>query len=287
MKVQSLSICVPSGCPNNCKFCVSKVHPSNYSNQIEDNIRFRHLYEQDYLKRLQFARDNGCNTVILTGDGEPLYNRNFLTDFSHWNKMIDNPFRWIEIQTSGVSLTDEYLRYLRNTVGVTTIALSLSDVFDSEVNRTINRTPQSIKVNIDSLCYEIKRYDFNLRLCLNMTSIYNREPIERIIYRAKMLQANQVLFRKLYTSDDNCPQNKWIEEHRYINFKKLQKYIQKYGRALEVLPFGAMRYSISEMSVVIDSDCMSTQVKDSAKYLILRPDCKLYTKWDDKGSLLF
>jgi len=23
------------------------------------------------------------------------------------------------------------------------------------------------------------------------------------------------------------------------------------------------------------------------RYLILRPDCRLYTKWDDKGSLLF
>ena len=27
--------------------------------------------------------------------------------------------------------------------------------------------------------------------------------------------------------------------------------------------------------------------KDAVKYLILRPNCKLYSKWDDKGSLIF
>jgi len=41
------------------------------------------------------------------------------------------------------------------------------------------------------------------------------------------------------------------------------------------------------MSVVVDDDCMSTADKEDIKYLILRENCKLYTKWDDGGSLLF
>ena len=113
MEVQSLSVCVPGGCPNNCKFCVSQMHPSPYIDQIEKNTRFRDLYERDYMRRLQFARDNGCNTVILTGDGEPLMNDRFLKDFAHWNGTIQSPFRWVEIQTSGVTLDDEKLRFLR------------------------------------------------------------------------------------------------------------------------------------------------------------------------------
>lgn len=32
---------------------------------------------------------------------------------------------------------------------------------------------------------------------------------------------------------------------------------------------------------------MSTIPKEELKYVILRPDCKLYSKWDDKGSLIF
>lgn len=288
MNIQSLSICVPAGCPNNCKFCVSQLHPSPYINQIEKNVRFRNLYEQDYIKRLQFARDNGCNTSILTGDGEPLFNRTFLNDFSHWNKIITSPFKWIEIQTSGVKLDDEYLRYLRNTVGVATISLSLSNIFDSDSNAEMNGTPNNLKINIDEICSEIKRYDFNLRLSLNMNKVYNNKLIEEIFVRAKELKVNQITFRKLYISGDHSlKQNLWIKNNEYSKFEELMEFIKTYGRPLEVLPFGATRYSVFGMSVVIDNDCMSTEMKNSLKYLVLRPNCKLYTKWDDEGSLLF
>ena len=114
MEMQSLSICVPAGCPNNCKFCVARMRRDAYTNQIEKNRRFRDLYKRDFKRRLEFCRDNGCNTVVLTGDGEPLVNLSFLDDFAEWNEAISKPFRKIELQTSGVTLNDEKLRYLRN-----------------------------------------------------------------------------------------------------------------------------------------------------------------------------
>jgi sulfatase maturation enzyme AslB (radical SAM superfamily) len=237
---------------------------------------------------MMFARDNACNTVILTGDGEPLMNHGFLEDFGEWNNSSNKPFRWIEIQTSGVGLDDEKLRFLRNSVGVSAISLSLSNMFDSESNCEINGTPEKLKVDIDKICLEIKRYDFNLRLSLNMNSVYNEIPVEKLFGRAHSLGADQITFRKLYTSgDENQPQNIWIVKHEYTNFSKLNDYILSKGRELEMLPFGALRYSVHGMSVVIDNDCMSTDTKRVLKYLILRPDCKLYTKWDDKGSKLF
>ena len=298
IEVQSLSICVPSGCPNNCKFCVSRMHASPYTNQIEKNVRFFDLYERDYMRRLQFARDNGCNTVILTGDGEPLLNRSFLKSFAHWNSSISSPFRWIELQTSGVTLDDEALRFLRNTVGVSTISLSLSNIFDSDSNANMNGTPDKLRVDIDRLCSEIKNYDFNLRLSLNMTDAYEKRfygvpvelTVEMILERAKKLEANQVTFRKLYVSGDReIPQNKWIAEHAASDdlLVALRIYIREKGRVLEQLPFGAIRYSIDGISVVSDDDCMSEEVKPVMKYLVLRPNCKIYTKWDDTGSLLF
>ena len=134
MQIQSLSIDVPAGCPNSCKFCVAHMHRNAYTNQIEKNHRFTDLYKKDYKKRLLFARDNGCNTMMITGNGEPLMNQKFLADLGEWNDTLPNPFRWIELQTSGVFLDDEYLRFLRNTVGVNTISLSLSDVFSSKNN---------------------------------------------------------------------------------------------------------------------------------------------------------
>jgi len=290
MEVQSLSVCVPTPkCVNNCAFCVSKMKESDYTNQIEKNKRFRDLYRKDYIKRLQFARDNGCNTVILTGDGEPMQNIRFLDDFSEWNEKLTSPFHWIEIQTSGILLDDEMLRHLRNTVGVNTISLSLSNMFDSQKNAQINGTPKQLQFDIDELCAEIKRYDFNLRLSLNMTDGYSPRSTDSIFNRAKELRADQITFRVLYTSGFDTKEDKWIEEHccNDLTIQSIEEYIFEKGRRLEVLPFGATRYSVDGMSVVIDSDCMATEVKETIRYLVLRPNCKLYSRWDDKGSLIF
>jgi sulfatase maturation enzyme AslB (radical SAM superfamily) len=301
MEIQSLSVVVPGGCPNNCKFCVAKMHEQKYVNQIEQNHRFTDLYKKDFKKRLLFARDNGCNTVMLTGDGEPLVNRSFLANFGEWNDNLPNPFRWIEVQTSGVLLDDEYLRFLRNTVGVNTISLSLSNMFDGICNQEYNGIPENLFFNIDYLCKEIKRYDFNLRLSLNLTDAYNNKTSEQIFARAKELGADQITFRILYTSPaNNTLQDKWIAEHRCSDKKvsEIDTYIKGYeldydvgqighGKPLEKLPFGAVKYSVDEMSVVIDDNCMSTGVVNTLKYLILRPDCHLYSRWDDKGSLIF
>lgn len=292
MIIQSLSVCVPAGCTNDCYFCVAHMHREDYRNEIEKNKRFIDLYTKDYKKRLLFARDNGCNTVMLTGNGEPLLNQNFLEKFALWNESLPSPFIWIEIQTSGTLLNDEYLRFLRNTVGVNTISLSLSSIFDSKINAEYNRTKRDCEIDIDNICKEIKRYDFNLRLSLNMTDVYNDKSPEDIFIRAKELNADQLTFRELYTSNKNIynQQNEWINHHKCSdNFmNKLKEYIKEKGDPLELLPFGAMKYSIHDFGVVMDNDCMSTDIKyDTVKYLILRENCKLYSKWDDKNSLIF
>lgn len=293
MIIQSLSIAVPAGCTNNCSFCVAHMHREDYCNQIEKNRRFTDLYTKDYKKRLLFARDNGCNTVMLTGNGEPLLNQAFLEKFALWNESLPSPFIWIEIQTSGTLLNDEYLRFLRNTVGVNTISLSLSSVFNNMKNAEYNKTKKGLEVSIDSLCAEIKRYDFNLRLSLNMTDVYNDVEPEEIFNRAKQLQADQITFRKLYTSAENpdSPENEWIRKHRCKDskFTQIEEYVKTKGRPLEVLPFGAIKYSVFGLGIVVDSDCMSTEVKNdgAVKYLVLRENCKLYSQWDEKGSLIF
>jgi hypothetical protein len=88
------------------------------------------------------------------------------------------------------------------------------------------------------------------------------------------------------------PQGLWIVENslRFVDdwFKDLNQYIIKNGRYLDTLEYGSRRYSVMGMSVVVDEDCMAkSEEKRTLKYLILRPNCKLYTQWDDKGSLLF
>ena len=115
MEIQSLSICVPTkGCVNNCKFCVSRMHENEYKN-FYNKIEIK--------KRMQFARDNGCNTLIFTGTGEPLQNTYYLKKIAEINNELPSPFVWIEFQTSGVMLDLENLNFLKE-IGITTISLS-------------------------------------------------------------------------------------------------------------------------------------------------------------------
>lgn len=289
-EAQSLSVVVPAGCLNRCKFCVSHMHNHTYKNQMDENLPFYDLYLEDYIRRLNFAKKNDCNIVMLTGNGEPLLNRQFLQTFSILNKyVIDAPFEWIEIQTSGTTLDDNYCRFLRNTVWVNVISLSLSDVFDSNVNAQINQTNPQYKVDIDKACASIKKYDFTLRLSLNLCNTYNNRKPEEIFERARNLGADQIILRVLYTSGLNTPEDEWIKTNSIDEHKlaELYNYITEHGTAIGKLPFGAVKYSLHGMSTVVDKDCMNKELKEVVKYMVLRPDCKLYSRWDDPAALIF
>ena len=99
---------------------------------------------------------------------------------------------------------------------------------------------------------------------------------------------------------NNCPfcvskmheTDKWVDENNVSEsfFDKLDKYIIDNGKLLGKLPFGSLQYEIggeNGISVVVDSDCMNDEVKEEFKYLILRENCKLYSKWNSKSSLIF
>lgn len=294
MQIQSLSIVVPTEkCVNNCAFCVSKQHSEDYGqNRMAFNNPEIHKAIEDYKKRLAYARDNNCNAVMLTGDAEPTQNRAFLTLFGLLNESLSKPFRHISIQTAGAFLDQNYIEFLRDHVGVNTVSLSISS-FVYDIN-TLYTGAKAI-INIQDLCAKIKAAGLNLRISLNMTDhIYGNEqpePADVFKYVNHYLGADQITFRVLYSDPTNpdCPQNQWIAEHaaspEYI--KSIKDYIREYGRPLEVLAFGQTRYDVNGISTVLDDDCMSTQVKPELKYLILRPNCKLYTKWDSTASLLF
>jgi hypothetical protein len=287
MKIQSLSILVPTkGCVNKCKFCVSCMHDNKYRDLFKEN---QNEWYYQFKKKLKMAITNGCIVGVLTGTGEPLQNKEFLEVFSKINQSLETPLFCIELQTSGVMLTDENLQFLKSFVKVDTISISLSSIFDSDRNAEICGTPEKLKFNIDELCKKIKDFNFNLRLSLNMTKDYDNINPEEIFKRASELKANQVTIRKLYSSGENRDVDKWVEENAMNKdkFKKINTFIKKHGTTLEILPFGAIKYSYKKMGVVVDADCMAKEVKDVYKYLILREDARLYSRWDDEASLIF
>ncbi len=299
---QSLSICVPGKkCINKCKFCVSCMHADAYKNQMDENLPFYDLYFEDYVKRMIFAKENDANIMMITGDIEPLQNRHFLQTLAIINKYVlpqkgCSGFNWIEIQTSAVGFDRNYARFLRNTVGVSVLSLSLSS-FDDEENARIVGMPKNMKVNIQEVCATAKEYDFTLRLSLNMSvkmlastgEILYSDIIPAIFAKAKALGADQVTFRKFYTDGDN-EQSQWIKSNSVNDnfFECLHDYVKEEGKLIGTLPYGYKQYSVNGISVVIDEDCMNEAKaeKEASKYFVIRPDCKLYDGWN-KEDIIF
>lgn len=295
MNIQSLSIVVPNErCVNDCPFCVSKMHTSDYPNLMDDSLPEFDLNMKEYLRRLEFARNNGCNTAMLTGNSEPQQNRKFLTWFGIFMQLMRNPFEWIEMQTTTVLLDTNYLRFLRNHVGVNLISVSVSSL-DSERNCDLINAPKNQGFYLPGRCQAIKKSGFSLRLSLNLTKEfepYGNDP-KRLFDELSGLGADQVTMRLLYASETETPQGRWIGKYALSKSAReaIRDYVLQNGKPIGRLPYGQTKYSLDGMCIVMDFDSMSKDAEkmneETYKYLVLRPDCRLYTQWDDKASLMF
>ena len=299
MKIQSLSIVVPNrGCVNKCPFCVSRMVKSDrYENRMDINHPHYDINVREYLKRLRFVADNGCQTVMLTGTSEPQQNKQFLATFALLHQQLGSPFANIEMQTTGYGLDcdRDYIRFLRNFVGVNTVALSVNSL-DDVVNCSIlghepERDPMTgrpvAKFRLYRLCDALRDYDFNIRCCFNLTAAFDMCGVEQVFDVAKNeYHANQVTFRELYSSSADTEQGEWIRKNA-VSQSTVHE-IEKYLRGRPVVGrtmYGATCYDVNGMSVIYDTDCMGKNpVADVLKYLILRPDCHLYSQWDTPAS---
>lgn len=287
MSIQSLSIVVPGkNCINNCKFCVSRTHEDIiYPDRISKEFS---TFDSKYVKALRYARDLGCTTLMLTGECEPQQNLPFLKKF--FNDLLpENLFNNIEIQTTGRGLTKEYVQILRNG-GVNTFSISVSSFDDEENNRIIGNKDPLNQIKLINLCKTIKEAGCLLRLSLNLNeSFYHILDTGGLLRNCKQVYgADQVTLRKLYKSGKDCEQDKWITDHCNVyKDDDYFQYIRMNGTPLETLPYGMTKYSLEGVGTVADNDCMAKKNTEEIRYLILRPDCHLYTRWDDPASIIF
>lgn len=286
-------------------------------------------YEKDWdefqmKKRINHAVRNGVTTCIITGTGEPFQNKNFLYDFRELLEQMDHPFTHIELQTTGIWLTDRIsmgtdvttgkdlkvlhnIRWFKN-LGVDTISLSVSDVFDDANNMDLIGMPHKLRFTLQEVIKDIKSEGLNVRLSLNMLKHYDDYTPKQIIDRCEQLGAAQITFRKMYyetgkNGELSTKEAEWVKLNKCsdLTLARIKEYVEGFdvkmagtthhvaaeGKFLYTLPFGGKVYSIQGMSTVIDDDCMSKETNESLRYLILRENGKLYCQWDDEGSLIF
>lgn len=304
---QSLSICVPAAghCINNCLTCCSKMHPSEYPNMYHGTLMDYAHYIEDLKERMEYAREKGCDVCMLTGSTEPQQDKQFLKDFWMVNKSLKNPYRDIEIQTTGAFIDDDILEFLAHKIGVKTVCISAFSISNDTVNRDIIQTKDK-NLCLASLCRKIKEHGMNLRLCLNITDYgylsrylvtdkngnqtWNNMT-DDIFGRCLELGADQVTIRKMWAPDNTTKQGKWIKEnciHSDELIAELEEEIVRNGAFLNTLEYGAKRYAYKGFSTVIDRDSMAQDKNNQAiKYFVIRQNGKLYSNWDSPASLIF
>lgn len=271
------------------------VNSDIYPNKMDINDPHYDINVREYLKRLNYVANLGCNTVMLTGTSEPQQNKQFLATFALLHQQLGSPFTNIEMQTTGLLLNgnNDYLRFLRNFVGVNTIALSVNSLSDAENNKILGHKLKDKKIFLEQLCILLKAYDFNIRLCFNLNNAFNwleaDGKVEELFEDCKhKYHADQLTFRKLYAAEHDTPQGKWIDEHYFsiAAAHALKTALEKFDVIGKTL-YGTNVRDCNGMSTIFDDDCMGKNpTTDVMKYLILRPNCKLYSSWDTPASLV-
>jgi len=281
----NIQLVVPTkGCINNCPFCCSKMHDCPY----EDNFD-----EVQIIKRINYAKLHHIDTCVLTGTGEVLQNKVFLSKLSNIFNKIDNinhVFPNMEVQTTGVLLDDrENRQILKSLLRVNTISLSVSDIFSDENNMNIIGVSEKLQFKLKELIKILKAAEFNVRLSINMLNSLDGTAPEIIFKRAKNLGADQISFKKMYYNEFGYAQNEWIGNNMCSEktYNDIKAFILSKGRHQYTLEFGSKVYSVYGMSTVVVDDCMAVNNSDVLRYIILRENGKLYCHWDDEGSLIF
>ena len=285
MNIQSLSIVVPTGeCWNHCPFCVSRMHSEEYGESVFD-ANFLEAPE-GYLNRMQFVRDEGCNSMIITGTAEPQQNMQFINSLLRWNSRLRTPFYNITLQTTGSGLKKESLAIMAK-LGLTTLSLSISS-FNAERNAEIIGMPHKVKTDFYQVLKWAKELNLVTRASVNLTDEFTAHMPEDYFAWAARNGFDQLTFRRIY-AEGMSEEYEWVSEHSFpvVKLNEIDQYIRQNGTPILRLPYGLMKYSVNGISTVLDDDCMSKQSIDDLKYAILRPNGHLYSRWDDPGSLIF
>ncbi|MHA1909707.1 MAG: radical SAM protein [Candidatus Thorarchaeota archaeon] len=272
--IGSLQVTVPAGCMNDCGFCVYRQHAT----------KFKTLWNKDHERwakeieiRLRYAADRVA-AVMITSHGEPTINVNYIRDFMEILNRVTPKLAQVEIQTSGVGLTEEKLDKLYE-YGIRVISLSVP-ALDRDRIVEIMKVPEKFEYDPVALSEMIRSKGFTLRLSIAMTDWFDDITLEFIMDQlANVWKPNQVSFKKLYGADI-------IATGKYEEFVEEFKKIEAYTK-LEFLSLGLWKYDADGMGVVWNDDCMVAEEQEDPRYLILQPDAKLYTRWDSKASVIF
>ncbi|TFG27936.1 radical SAM protein, partial [Candidatus Thorarchaeota archaeon] len=229
--IGSLQIAVPAGCMNDCSFCIYKQHLTKF-NAIWKNDFERWAGEIE--KRIRYATDQ-VRVVIITSQGEPTLNMPYIRDTLTILSKVATSLAQIEIQTSGVGLTEDMLDQLYQ-IEVRVVSLSIPALRKEKILEVMKVT-ESYSYDPISLVRLIRSKGFILGLSIAMTNWFDDYSLDDILtlFLTEWIP-NQVSFKRLYGADD-------IASKRYDDV--LATFTSRRDfKKLELLPFGVWKYDV-------------------------------------------
>lgn len=269
MKATSLSICIPveGKCNKNCPYCVSKMTGCS---PVTGWNSFRRRLE----KARTIAELSGVTSIILTGKSEPLLNLSALEVAAE--EFHDFP---LIVQTNGRLLVKDLSTIDRLAeIDIDIIAVSVDTV------REI--------VDLKAAAKEIHECGMTLRITVNLSDrIMDVMTPEQVFAACKTQGIDQLSFRVLTIPDypvDTAASRKaqeWIQKN--VDTEKLSRFfrdyedlVERHGRFVSRLPFGAKLYDVDGVSCTLFHHCIQeSNGEDDIRTLVYWEDGHLSTSW--------
>jgi molybdenum cofactor biosynthesis enzyme MoaA len=197
MKVQTLSIIVgDTSCNAHCPFCVSRMTPKC---GVDDKKSFN---LRNLKKACQFAKDSGVSTILLTGKGEPMLEKNYDEMMSVLSVINEYSFPFVEVQTNGTKLLEMDGKILNKMweMGVTTFSISCVH-YETKRNREIYNFKYP---NLDQLVAYLHKMGFSVRLsCILLKGYVDTvEKLVSFIQKCKEWKVEQFTARPVINAID-------------------------------------------------------------------------------------
>ncbi len=287
MRIQTLSIIAGSeACNARCPFCVSKMTPPNGVELTEPEVNWRNF---DIACRL--AKQSGVTTAMFTGKGEPTLFPRQITKFL--DKMQKYEFPFIELQTNGIKLTEDYDNFLHEwrNCGMTTIAISIVHYQPIE-NRKIYVPYRDKYIDLKSLVAKLHASGFSVRLtCIGARGyIDSVDQLKNLLYFAKGLKVEQVTFTPVNKPEElsQIEAWEWARKHHLLQeqLDAIVEFLETKGHHVLTLAHGARVYDLEGQNICLNH-CLTVQPNsEEMRNLIFFPDGHLRYLWQYPGAIL-
>lgn len=275
MKAQNLAISIPKtkDCDKNCPYCVSRM-----TGFLEPNLT---LFFRNIQKAKTLAKHSQITSVLITGKGEPILEWDLM--ISVLDEFSEFP---VELQTNGIELRTHPEKIVTlSTHGLNVLAISIDN-------------PEEI-LKYTNVIEQAQATGMLVRYTINMTNKFKYHDFYSIFTMCKNAGIDQLSLREItiptdaIDTEESKKAQEWIGKnvsYGFVNniYTSMKEILEKDGRYLMSLPYGANLYDLEGISVTWFNYCVQDSNEgDDIRSLIYQENGHMFFAWNSKASRLF